>query len=595
MTELDVSLDQDTWTTDFLAARPNQPGDLEAVQRREAANVVTSYLRASDFLAEALQNATDAIDIRTADDESAPRRILISFDRAQRRFSVTDTGIGMSRSDLEIVLTPNVTLKAGRMARSTSGRSRGHKGVGLSFLALGSNYLQIQTCDGDHRYDVVVTNGNRWLESEDESFPKPVARGSRNHADRYLDSDRYTVVTVGDINSADFDLDLFDLELGPLEWLLRTKTAVGNTAPLWREPFNAPLPPGEDIDVGLLYTDDHGTALDERKVPYRYATPEEYVDAAVVVDYTDLAEFDAAEVEERLKGGAFRYRLEHTSASGRPLSLYLFSMAAAEVEVYADLARADKKANTYAPEEWQGFWVATRDMPVDISFSPLHVQPRTWERRIFALLQDDGLTLDLGRKSLVGRTVRMYRDVVKAAWRDVSRYVGQVHASSQVSKADDAILRARVAEAKRLDNIVADVPYLKEPTRWVGVLALFHELLGKGGVLPKLRTLQHGVFTDDRDALVYVGDPNGAAPLHVLYGHTLTDIFASLTRLDGAEKPGLAVVWDLGAHSLDSRGIEAEEVTAEASGATHVLRMHRQFDLDALPVVVLKTVFERLT
>lgn len=592
MPELDVSLDQDTWTTDFLTARPNQPGDLEAVQRREAANVVTSYLRASDFLAEALQNAADAVDMRTAEDAAAPRKIEITFDRTQRRFSIADTGVGMSRSDLEVVLTPNVTLKAGRMARSTSGRSRGHKGVGLSFLALGSNYLQIQTCDGEHRYDVVVTNGNRWLESVDDSFPKPVARGSRNQADRYLGSDRYTIVTVGDINSADFDLDLFEMELGPLEWLLRTKTAVGNTAPLWREPFNAPLSAAEDIDVGLLYTDDHGTRLDERKIPYRYATPEEYIDPDVVVDYTELAELDAAEVERRLKGGAFRYRRHFTSASGRPLSLYLFVMAADEVEVYAELARGEKK---YAPGEWQGFWVATRDMPVDIKFDPTHVQPRTWERRMFALMQDDGLTLDLGRKSLVGRTVRMYRDAIKLAWRDVSRYVGQVHASTPAAKAADAILRARVEDAKRLEGIAGDLlPYLKEPTRWVGVLALFHELLGKGGILPNLRTLQNGVFTDDRDALLYVGNPNGVMPLHTLYGRTLADVFATLERIDGAETAGLGVVWEVDDATLNRRGIEADEVEGSADGATHVLRMHRQFDLDTLPLIALKTVLDRL-
>jgi hypothetical protein len=589
-------LDQDTWETDFLTARPNQPGDLEAVQKREAANVVTSYLRASDFLAEALQNAADAIDMRSAEEEGAPRRILITFDRSQRRFSVADTGVGMSRSDLEVVLTPNVTLKAGRMARSTTGRSRGHKGVGLSFLALGSNFLQIQTCDREHRYDVVVTNGHRWLESTEESFPKPVARGSRNRADRHLDSDRYTIVTVGDINSADFDLDLFDLEVGELEWLLRTKTAVGNTAPLWREPFNAPLPPGEDVDVSLVYTDAHGATLRPRPVPYRYATPEEYVPAERVVDYDELSKMDATDVEERLKDGAFRYRSEFTSKSGRGLSLYLFSMAAAEVELFAERARADVKKHGYAPDEWQGFWVATRDMPVDIKFDPTHVQPRTWERRIFALLQDDGLTLDLGRKTLVGRTVRMYRDAVKAAWADVARYVAQVSATKTGAQASDAILRSEVEQAKRLDDLaVNELPYLKEPTRWVGVLSLFHEMLGQGGALPSLRTLRDGVFTDDRDALLYIGSPNGAMPLHVVYGHTMNDIFSTLGRLEGSDTVGLAVVWELDERALLKRGVDAVEVNNLPSGATHVLSMHRQFDLETLPVIALKTVVERLS
>ncbi len=111
------------WRIDFLEARPDAPADALALQLREARNVVSSYSHGVDFLAEALQNAADAIDTRrqrtpTEDRAAVPARIHIVFDCLRRRFSVTDTGIGMSRQDLDLVLTPNVTLKSGREARA---------------------------------------------------------------------------------------------------------------------------------------------------------------------------------------------------------------------------------------------------------------------------------------------------------------------------------------------------------------------------------------------------------------------------------------------------------------------------------------------
>lgn len=590
--------DADSWTTDFLAARPNDPGDAEAIQRREAQNVLSSYSRAIDFLSEALQNATDAIDMRSAREPDAPRRIGISFDRSQGRFSVADTGIGMSREDLEIVLTPNVTLKAGRLARSTTGRSRGHKGVGLSFLALGSNYLQIQTCDGRHRYDVVVRNGNRWIKSDEGTVAKPVAEGTRNPPDKHLRSTRYTIVTVGDLDAEDFDADLFGYEPEELVWDIRAKTAVGNTRPIFSEPYGVGLPPSEEVDVSLAYIDGRGKKQPVRPIPYRYASPEEIVPKRHIVDFSEISNItDAAELERRLRGAGLRYRRSFTSPSGRQIETYAFSMDAAEYERHAEAAR---KRGEYAPKEWQGFWVATRDMPANIDFQPRHIQPRPYERRMFALLQDDQLVLDLGRKTLVGRTMAMFRNVVKEAWQqDLVRYVPRLHGSIEVEgrTVTDAVLQARVVQAAKVEDLGASVPYLKQPQRAAGVMALFHEIVAADGLLPLLRTLVTGVFTDDRDALVYLGNPNGTPPMHVLFGHDLADIVTLLEQDNdvSGDSAGLAVVWDVDPAQLAGRGIEVSPAEGDERGATHILLMHRLYNLDRLPVIALKAVLESRT
>jgi hypothetical protein len=584
-----TAVDSDRWETDFLAARPGEPGDAEAIQRREAQNVLSSYSRGVDFLAEALQNAADAIDMRTAADRKAPRRILITFDRSEGRFSVADTGVGMSRADLEIVLTPNVTLKSGRLARSGSGRSRGYKGVGLSFLALAGNYLQIRTCDGHQRYDVVVRNGYRWLQSDDEAIEKPLAHGTRNKPDQLLDSDRYTVVTVGDISSEDFDEDLFAFELGKLVWTLRTKTAVGNTAPLWAEPFGRALGPRENIDVQLRYIDPSGRETPQVDVPYRYATPEELIPGAPVHDVNELAGIeDHDELSRALGGSGLRYRRKLQTPGGSTLWMYAFAMDAREFEAHA---KARVTNGDFVPEEWQGFWVATRDMPANIQFDPQHIQPRTYERRMFAVLQYDDLILDLGRKTLVGRTLKMFRDTLRRAWReDLSRFVARLHPLvPETDSAEGAALAARIAAAQKVPALDATIPYLKEPRRVSGVLAVFHEILGSRTILPRLHTLETGVLTEDRDALVFLGLPNATPPLRVVFGRTLADVLATLARDEpAANLIGLAVVWELG-DAVAEQGIDADPVTDNALGATHLLDLHQLLNVGKLPVIALKT------
>ena len=544
--------------------------------------MLSSYTRGVDFLAEALQNATDAIDQRTAQEPGAPRRILVTFDRKAGRFSVADTGVGMSREDLEIVLTPNVSLKSGRLDRS-AGRSRGYKGVGLSFLALAGNYLQIRSCDRHNRFDIVVQNGNRWLASENAPIEKPLARGTRNRADSYLGSDRYTVVTVGDINGDDFDEDIFAYDLGRLVWTLRTKTAVGNTAPLWREPFGAQLSADEEIDVRVRYIGADGREEPEQSVPYRYATPEEFVLPGRIRDFDDLAGIeDNEEVSRQLAGAALRYRRRLKSPGGTAVWMYVFAMDAREFAVHRE-ARGQR--GEYTPNEWQGFYVATRDMPANIAFAPERIQPRTYERRMFALLQYDDLMLDLGRKTLVGRTLRMFRDIVHSAWlTPLARFVGLLQPLTPDDPSPDtATLDARIAAARQVKPLDADVPYLSEPRRVAAVLALFHEIVGARKLLPELRTLETGVLTEDRDGLLYLGSPNGAPPLRVVFGRALEDVVTVLERDEpGSNVIGLAVVWEIGAIPP---GSDLKRTTNDPHGATHTLDMHRRLNVGELPVI----------
>jgi hypothetical protein len=570
-----------TKTIDFLGTRPKASVD-EVRQLREAENVLSSYSHATDLLAEGLQNATDAIDTRSEGEEDAPREIEIDFDVGARRFSVADSGTGISAENLEIVLTPNVTLKSGRLATTRTGRSRGEKGVGLSFLALASDFLHIRTCDGIDRHDLVVRNANRWVQSEGGT-EKPIGELTKRKADELLGSKRYTSVTVEGVDPDAFDRDLFSLGKGELKWILRTATSVGNTAPLFSTLGREQPTP---IEVRVRYQPGHKKKAKWEPIPYRYATPEELVPGLPVVDAAKLKNLSHKKIEARTQGKGVRYVERFETKSGYEVDLYVFIVHGVDMN---RLLEERRERGAYIPDEWQSLEVATRDMPTGVPLRGGVIQPRALERRVFALFQYDELKLDLGRKTLAGTTASMFRDVLRTAWNEDLRaiipHVGP--AERKVSNVGKAALKGATREGVGRTDLLADLPYLKEPKETVGVMAVFHEVLGQGDGLPLLRTLRSGVF-GETDSLVYVGNPNGEPPRHVLFAEDASKLVETLEDDEQrTETVNLAVLWKLDADYLDRQGIEYATVAGRNSGATHELALAGVGDMHNLEVIVL--------
>jgi hypothetical protein len=569
---------------DFLRIKQEQARD-EARQIREAANVLSSYSHALDFLAEALQNATDAIDERRRGDPEAPARILITFDVPRRQFSVSDTGVGMGDAEVEIVLTPNVTTKSGRYARSGS-RSRGEKGVGLSFLALASNYLHIRTSDGTRRHDVTVSGGRDWVMG-DGAGQKPMGKHESDDPDRHLGSSRYTVVTVGGIDKDAFDRDLFSYSLEELVWRLRTQTAIGNTRYLFEKPFS-PRRYADAIIVDLRYID-ASRIKNEQRVPYAYATPEELAPKRPVVEFDAVANVPTDELVRQLRGKAVRYVKRFRSPSNRLVSIYAFVTDGEEMA--AILQRREQRRGWAPVAEWQGFMIATRDMPTGVPLGVSVVSTRGYERRMFVLIQEDELQLDLGRKTLHGQTRNMLSDVVRRAWtRDLNKIVPRVGAEKAVAPVDRAVLHAAIEQARKRRDLNAPIPYLKTPDSRAGVVAIFHELVARDDTdLPDMRTLRSGVFFSD-DSLIYLGEPNGDSPLHVLFALRAIELVRQIEASGSAARTAsLAVVWELGESALADRGVEVQAIEDAPDGATHILLLRGVANLDELRVIGLKS------
>ena len=78
--------------------------------RSSARNILDSYGHAWDVLAESLQNAVDAIEMKIAKDANGTKHLRISFDCKQRAIEVSDTGIGISAEQLAVARTNWATV-----------------------------------------------------------------------------------------------------------------------------------------------------------------------------------------------------------------------------------------------------------------------------------------------------------------------------------------------------------------------------------------------------------------------------------------------------------------------------------------------------
>ena len=106
--------------------------------KREIENILSSYVGWYDPFCELIQNALDAVEARVSVEKAAGTklsynpRIFIKIDLDQNALTVTDNGIALDKDKFEQFLAPNFSFK--------SGKTRGHKGVGATYVAYGFNF-----------------------------------------------------------------------------------------------------------------------------------------------------------------------------------------------------------------------------------------------------------------------------------------------------------------------------------------------------------------------------------------------------------------------------------------------------------------------
>lgn len=192
--------------------------------KREILDLFRDYRHPWDILSELVQNAVDAIndnnDIQTG-------RIDITISPDERTFEIRDNGTGISEDNMEKVLVPNFSLN------KESTRTFGYKGVGLSFVSHLTRKFIIESVQNNKKTVYTLENTVDWV----ADMPNANATDEKQISEEISESFTRITATLSD-NYADTGIralqslnEFFTWVNNPkiLEFVLRTKTAIGNT------------------------------------------------------------------------------------------------------------------------------------------------------------------------------------------------------------------------------------------------------------------------------------------------------------------------------------------------------------------------------
>jgi len=129
-------------------------------------NILNSYTGFYDLFSELVQNALDAVQLRSRSEPSFLPKISILVDMKNRRVRIVDNGVGMSLEEFKYCFRPNVTFKRGAGLR-------GNKGVGATYLAYGFAAVRIQSKRGETKLGALLRGGRRWAEDNSGVIPRP--------------------------------------------------------------------------------------------------------------------------------------------------------------------------------------------------------------------------------------------------------------------------------------------------------------------------------------------------------------------------------------------------------------------------------------
>ncbi len=173
----------------------NQKAWADKAIKREIRNILSSYVGWYDPFSELIQNALDAVEER-ADEERAEGRtyhplVRVIVDLDSNLLTVTDNGIGMTAEEFKLFLTPNYSFK------DTNQDTRGHKGVGASYLAYGFNGLRVHTKRPGFSAAGHMIGARSWTTSDAEAPPPLVEPDDDPDADpQFAEIDAGTTMTL---------------------------------------------------------------------------------------------------------------------------------------------------------------------------------------------------------------------------------------------------------------------------------------------------------------------------------------------------------------------------------------------------------------
>ena len=459
-------------TLDFLTP------DTEQI-RHQIFNILDSYSHEWDVLAELTQNAIDAV--RQVDPEKG--RLELTVNAATREISLSDNGIGVDSNQIQKLLRPFGTNKTGKP------KQIGEKGVGLKFVIFSSSTFTLESSDSNGAFRATIRDASAWLASTGESSLQLSLE---------KDIEPKTQGTAVTVLLGDAAHPLFNYSFEDLIFILRTKTAVGDTGFIWDDPLNC--------DIKFTYFDKAGNRS-SKTIECRYLLPTEPLkgqgteDLDVFQEWLRVADRSDLEKRKRLlnkivwtKGkrvqGGREIRYWSCFVPRRDYWNKLSNAVKVSVEADNDTEISEEKPGVGFTG---GLETATKGMPTGIS---LELKPRGeagYLPGFYMLVDDPSLKFDIGRKSIHGRQQGSLKELAFENFREylnkVRKYLGGDIDTETADWDRDEIF----SEIDQLPNLNSnETRFVKRPNaQEATVAALFFERVGRGD-FSELRPLVSG-------------------------------------------------------------------------------------------------------
>lgn len=284
---------------------------------------------------------------------------------------------------------------------------------------------------------------------------------------------------------------LFSLSIPQMKYILRTKTAVGNTSGLWKE-----ISP---IKIVLKMTDYNGRQTEE-EIPYRYALP---TDSLLPQDQLSLDAFetwlqekDRTDLEKRAKLQNKVITAKGTFEHNGYRKIRYWACFVPSRDVWDRLSKQEGLADAELlnDETWlneksfvlyrPGIYTAVKGMPTGITVEHPTAGYSGYWPNMFILFEDDRLRFDIGRKSIHGMTANIYKGYAKEIFNRFLQYIVKYVSGSVEPYAGEWNKEALLDEIKALPDLHCDaVNFGKIPqNQEASVAAIFYELIGAGRI-----------------------------------------------------------------------------------------------------------------
>jgi Histidine kinase-, DNA gyrase B-, and HSP90-like ATPase len=614
----------------------------QAAIKRDIENILTSYVGWFDPIAELVQNALDSVEERKLKEpKKYTPKIRIVINLKENSLTVSDNGVGLSEEAIRQFLAPSFSFK--------SGKTRGHKGVGATFLAYGYNYIQIASSTSDFKYLGKMENARKWLSDPSPPSNPLLVKDKGTCLDpKFSDFDKGVSITLR------FDASTYP---GNLEWLKADTAKVWKDLLLIKTGLGAVLSP-LDVEVELVVYAKNGAKTSTSFNDAEYKWPH-----TILPKSKKLREI-IKKADELFKKSGKSYRMP---ADFRKLDCLYEVITPKELPDFVNLTDDEQKivvaykpviylCYAYTARIWAdynaklgirsnvdalkpGIQIAANSMPQgEVIQIPLKRYTGRQDQVHF-LAHFDNCKADLGRKGFQKDIVVFCEEIARKLiegpfqkHRDLLRPTTGAKADLvRETKIDDwklEMLQHEKASPLVLTNPNFFLPEKKisitsAPTREQDVIALFNQLIA-GGVIRGIKIMSTNErFTYDGMYRVSIAPPKAnhiynakTNPLGVLeenlpedgllsqpkileYKYTLDGLIEDISAGEKNVKDvGLVVVWDTGKlyegqHYIVSLLDPANLSERQYHGVTHVIQNY-QTQAREMDLIVLKELIDYL-